>query len=427
MASPTRAAPARPRAAFPGREDGREEETAPANDDAAVPAPSGGPGGGEPTAPRETTPAAGGGVGGGRSTPSPARPGLSAKTGPAGIESARSRPPRIAAVVPAYRCSRQIEAVVRRIGPEVADIVVVDDACPEGTGRRVEALIGADPAFDRVVVLRQEKNTGVGGAALRGMTHARKNGADILVKIDGDGQMAPELLPRFVSPIVAGAADYAKGNRFHAYRLLREMPLPRLVGNGVLSFITKASSGYWNVFDPTNGYVAIAGAVFDELPVARLERRYFFETDLLCELGLLRAAVTDIPMRASYGDETSGLSPIRHILPFFRRHLARLLRRVFYGYFLRDFSVGSLYLLTGLPLLGFGVVFGTRRWIEVQAADITATAGTVMLAALPVILGVVLLLNFVSVDVLMTPREPIHPKLGRTPPGNGPAPAGSRS
>ena len=335
-------------------------------------------------------------------------------------------PPRIAVVVPAYRCSKQIESVIRRIGPEVADIVVVDDACPEGTGSRVEALVGADPAFARVVVLRQDENTGVGGAALRGMTHARRNGADILVKIDGDGQMAPELVPRFVGPIAAGAADYAKGNRFYAYRLLKGMPLPRLLGNGVLSFITKASSGYWNVFDPTNGYVALAGEVFDELPAARLERRYFFETDLLCELGLLRAAVTDIPMRASYGDERSGLSPIRQLFPFLRRHLARFVRRVFYGYFLRDFSIGSLYLLTGLPLLGFGVVFGTRRWIEVRAADLTATAGTVMLAALPVILGVVLLLNFLSVDVLMTPREPIHPKLGRAGAREGPTPAGSR-
>ena len=335
-------------------------------------------------------------------------------------------PPRIAVVVPAWRCSRQIESVLRRIGPEVADIVVVDDACPEGTGSRVEALVGADPAFARVVVLRQEENTGVGGAALRGMTHARRNGADILVKIDGDGQMAPELVPRFVGPIAAGAADYAKGNRFYAYRLLKGMPLPRLLGNGVLSFITKASSGYWNVFDPTNGYVAIAGEVFDELPADRLERRYFFETDLLCELGLLRAAVTDIPMRASYGDERSGLSPIRQLFPFLRRHLARFVRRVFYGYFLRDFSIGSLYLLTGLPLLGFGVVFGARRWIEVRAADLTATAGTVMLAALPVILGVVLLLNFLSVDVLMTPREPIHPKLGRAGPREPPAPPGSR-
>lgn len=349
------------------------------------------------------------------------------EVGPAGTGAPERRPPRVAAVVPAYRCSRQIESVIRRIGPEVADIVVVDDACPEGTGRRVEARVGADPAFARVLVLRQEENTGVGGAVLRGMTHARRNGADILVKIDGDGQMAPELVPRFVGPIAAGAADYAKGNRFYAYRLLKEMPPLRLVGNGLLSFITKASSGYWNVFDPTNGYLAIAGPVFDELPVSRLERRYFFETDLLCELGLLRAAVTDIPMRASYGDERSGLSPIRHILPFLRRHLARLLRRVFYGYFLRDFSIGSLYLLAGLPLLGFGVVFGARRWIEVRAADIAATAGTVMLAALPVILGVVLLLNFVSVDVLMTPREPIHPKLGKADPRERPAPTGSRS
>lgn len=329
---------------------------------------------------------------------------------------------QVAVVIPCYRCADRIEEVVARVGPEAAQVVVVDDACPEGSGNRVEALIAADPRYARVTVLRNGENRGVGGAVLRGMRHARAAGADILVKLDGDGQMAPELAGEFVAPLRSGEADYAKGNRFYAYRLVRDMPAVRLLGNGLLSFLTKLSSGYWNVFDPTNGYLAIAGEVFDELPLDRLDRRYFFETDLLCQLGLLRAVVTDIPMRATYGRESSGLSPLRVSAPFLFRHAARFLRRVFISYFLRDFSAGSLYLLVGLPSLLFGLVFGIWQWTTLSAADLEATAGTVMLAALPVILGVVLLLNFLAFDVMMIPRTPLHPRLGPAgPPAAPPA------
>ena len=121
-------------------------------------------------------------------------------------------------------------------------------------------------------MLYQEDNTGVGGMVLGGMAHVREAGADILVKIDGDGQMAPELVERFVAPIAAGRADYTKGNRFYAWGLARDMPRGRFLGNGALSFLTKLASGYRNVFDPANGHIAISGAAFDELPLDRLRR-----------------------------------------------------------------------------------------------------------------------------------------------------------
>ena len=319
----------------------------------------------------------------------------------------------IAIIVPCYRCLAQIEDVLSRIGPEVTQIVVVDDACPQGTGKHVEAMSATRPHFPRVTVLYQEENAGVGDAVLKGMTYARETGADILVKIDGDGQMAPELVKRFVAPIVTGRADYTKGNRFYAYYLVKDMPLVRMFGNGILSFMTKLSSGYWNVFDPTNGYIAIVGTVFDELPLDKIHPRYFFETDMLCQLGLLRAVVMDIPMRAIYGDESSGLSPIRQIPSFFCRNMARFFRRVIYSYFLRDFSIGSLYLLAGIPLLLFGLIFGFWQWITLSAAGLAASAGTVMLAALPVILGFILVLNFFTTDIMSVPKDPLHPVSGK--------------
>lgn len=316
----------------------------------------------------------------------------------------------IAVVIPCHRCLDHIDGVLARVGPEVTRIVVVDDACPEGTGKHVEGM-----ASPRVTVLYQDENTGVGGAVLRGMAHARAAGAEVLVKIDGDGQMAPELVERFVAPIANGEADYTKGNRFYARRFVRDMPVGRFLGNGTLSFLTKLSSGYWNVFDPTNGYVAISGAVFDELPLDGIHPRYFFETDMLCQLSLVRAVVMDVPMRAVYGGERSGISPIRHVLPFLRGHAARFVHRVTYNYFLRGFEIGSLYLAAGIPMLLFGLIFGIWQWASLSAAGVTASAGTVMLAALPVILGFVLILNFLSVDVMMVPKEPLHPRLRNAP------------
>ena len=314
---------------------------------------------------------------------------------------------QVAVVVPCFRCLDHIEDVLARIGPEVAQIIVVDDACPQSTGKHVEAT-ATDP---RITVLYQDENTGVGGAVLKGMAYAREAGADVLVKVDGDGQMAPELVELFVLPIASGQADYTKGNRFHTYQFVKDMPYGRIIGNGALSFLTKLASGYWDVFDPTNGYVAISGAVFDELPLRKVHPRYFFETDMLCELGLLRAVVIDIPMRAIYGEERSGLSPVREIVPFFWLNTVRFLRRVIYNYFLRDFSIGSIYLLTGVPLFFFGLVFGVWQWVALASAGLSASAGTVMLAALPVILGSVLILNFLAVDVATVPREALHPRL----------------
>ena len=315
--------------------------------------------------------------------------------------------PRVAVVIPCYRVVREVGAVLRKIGPEVHRIYCVDDACPEGSGDHVERTVD-DP---RVQVLRHEVNEGVGGATLTGFREARADGATILVKLDGDGQMDPALLPRFLAPLLAGRADYAKGNRFYDPGSVRGMPLIRLLGNAVLSFVTKLASGYWNVFDPTNGYVALHGAVFDRLPLERISRGYFFESDLLFRLNTVQAVVEDVPMDAVYGDERSGLAPARIGGEFLVKNARNTVLRLLYGYYLRDFGAGSLELLLGSVLLGFGVVFGANRWMYSESTGTPVTAGTVMLAGLPVMLGLQLLLSFLAGDRRRLPVVPLHRRL----------------
>ena len=311
---------------------------------------------------------------------------------------------QIAVVIPCYRVGDAVFDVITAIGPEVGRIYVVDDGCPERTGDRVEAR-RPDP---RVAVLRNPANQGVGGAVLAGYRQALADGCAVVVKLDGDGQMPPALLPRFVRPLLEGMADYTKGNRFYDLRALTGMPWPRLVGNAVLSFMTKASSGYWQVFDPTNGYTAIRAELLRVMPLDKIAKDYFFESDMLFRLNTVRAVVRDIPMEAVYGMEQSNLRITRIIPRFLARHMVNLVKRLFYNYFLRDFQMVSICLVSGVPLFAFGAGFGLWAWAESIGTGVAASAGTVMLATLPIVLAVLLFLLAVALDVHNQPRTPVH-------------------
>jgi dolichol-phosphate mannosyltransferase len=311
---------------------------------------------------------------------------------------------KIAVVVPAYRVREHILGVLGAIGADIDRIYVVDDACPEGSGARVRL----ECTDRRVQVIFREANGGVGAAVMTGYQAAINDGVDIIVKVDGDGQMDPALIDDFVRPIIDGDADYAKGNRFFDVESVRSMPRSRLLGNAALSFMAKMSTGYWNLFDPTNGYTAIHADVVRLLPMHKISSRYFFETDLLFRLNAVSAVVVDVPMVAKYGNEKSNLR-IPFVIPeFMRKHLMNLVKRIFYNYYLRDMSLASVELPIGVLMLLFGGILGAQKWALSLASHSVATAGTVMLAALPVILGFQLVMSFLSFDMNRIPRRPIH-------------------
>lgn len=325
-------------------------------------------------------------------------------------ERRRGEGERIAVVLPCYKSKDHVLGVIEGIGPEPFLIVAVDDACPLGTGRHIRENC-RDP---RVVVVENPSNLGVGGATMHGYRIALERGADIVVKMDSDGQMDPELLPDVVHPVAAGLADYAKGNRFFFVDGLKSMPGVRLFGNAGLSFLTKFATGYWNLFDPTNGYTAIHRLALEALPLDRIDKRYFFESDLLFRLYLAGAVVIDVPMAARYGDEESNLKVRRVVLPFLFKNLRNFAKRVFYRYFLRDLNFGSLELVVGTVLLLFGAIFGIVKWIDSATSGIPATAGQAMLAGLPVLVGVQMILGFFSFDFQAVPRVPLQVILGRS-------------
>lgn len=305
---------------------------------------------------------------------------------------------KISVVIPSYKVKSKILDVLKKIGPEVHTIYVVDDCCPESSGNFVKQ----NCADSRVKILYHSVNQGVGGAVLTGYKKAIDDQMDIVVKIDGDGQMDPQLVPFFTNPITFGHCDYTKGNRFYRIDDVKSMPTMRLIGNTILSFITKASSGYWQIFDPTNGYTAISTQCAANLDLSKISKRYFFESDLLFRLGIIGAQVKDIPMRAIYEDEKSNLRISKILFPFLKGHFVNFSKRIFYDYFLRDFSLASLSLVFGLVLILFGTVFGSYHWYTAVLNHTTASSGTVMLSALPIIVGTQLFLSFINYDISKT-------------------------
>lgn len=316
----------------------------------------------------------------------------------------------IAVVIPAYRAEKSLAAVLAGVPAWVRTVIVVEDGSDDRTLQVAKDCAIAD---SRIQVLTHESNRGVGGAMQTGYLRALEGSADVVVKMDSDGQMDPAFLPYLVLPLALGEADYTKGNRFLRPESLVQMPWPRLLGNAALSFITKLSSGYWTIMDPTNGYTAISREALLAINLGALDDGYFFESSLLSELGLARAVVRDVSMPSRYGEEESQLSVVSALMTFGPKHVARFGRRLITRYFVADFSAASLLIAAGLPLTLFGVIFGLSSWQAGAAIDRPATAGTVMLAAFTTAGGLYCLVQAMVYDILAAPQRPITiPRLG---------------
>jgi len=307
---------------------------------------------------------------------------------------------KIVVVIPAYNVEDTIVKVIMGIPKSVETIIVVNDASNDETSNRVKSV-----KDNRVTLINHNKNMGVGGALLSGYSYALGLGADVVVKLDGDDQMDPKFIPGLVEPILYGQADYTKGNRFLHPVALKKMPIGRKISNLGLTFLSKIASGYWNIFDPANGYTAIAATKLASLDPQKIARSYFFETSMLCELRKINAVVMDISMPAIYQNERSSVKVPREIFVFSTNLIARIFDRLFSRYFLYDFTAVSLYLLIGILLCLFGGIWGLVKWYDSMQSGIPATTGTVLIAVLPIILGFQLLIQAISLDISDVPTK----------------------
>lgn len=300
---------------------------------------------------------------------------------------------RIAVVVPAYKEEALIASTIASMPALVDYIIVVDDCSPDATGR-----CAREAADGRTEVIELPANLGVGGAVLAGHRRALELGADVSVVMAGDGQMDPDYLPQLLDPIVAGHVRFTKANRFYGRGSFAGMPTTRVLGNIALSFLTKASSGYWNLFDPQNGYTAIHREALERLPFDLVARRYDFENDLLIQLNILRVPARDVPVPARYGTEVSGMN-LASVGP---RIAGRLFRgfwtRIWWKYVLQSFSPVALLLFAGLGLSAFGALVGV--WVLWQTlGPPVASPGSVILCVAPLLSGIHMLLFAMLLDI----------------------------
>ena len=309
---------------------------------------------------------------------------------------------KIAVVIPCYNVERHIAGVVDSLPSEVDTVIAIDDRSTDNTGLVLEQLAAKNV---RLTCIRHDTNQGVGGAMITGYRKALELGAEIVIKIDGDGQMDPRDIPALIQPLLQGTADFTKGNRFRDLSALRRMPVIRRIGNLGLSFLIKAASGYWNIFDPSNGFTAIRHEILRDVPLDKIDLRYFFESSMLIQLYHLNAVVRDVPMKARYGDEVSGLSITRTLFEFPPKLLIAFIKRIILRYFLFDFNIASVYILAGLPLFLLGGIYGLVKYVQYASSHVPAPTGTVVIPVLLIMLGFQLLLSAVQYDMTNFPRK----------------------
>jgi glycosyltransferase involved in cell wall biosynthesis len=305
---------------------------------------------------------------------------------------------RVAAVVPAHNEQNLVAKTVTTM-PELVDlIVVVDDASTDQTAKR--AVDTGDP---RLILISHEANTGVGGAIADGHQAALDEGADVCVVMAGDAQMDPAYLPALLDPIADEGYGFVKANRFHSRNALAGMPKTRLVGSVLLSFGTKLASGYWHLFDPQNGYTAVSRLALSRIDLSKVARGYSFENDMLIWLCIANVRAKDVAVPAVYGEEVSGMRMSKVIPELCRLLFVGFWRRIFLKYVLMSFSPIALMLFTGLLLCFAGAAAGIWA-IAVTPSHSAPTAGTVLLSAAPILVGINMLVHALTLDIQQSPQ-----------------------
>ena len=311
-----------------------------------------------------------------------------------------------AIVITYYNASAKITEVIKAIPDFINYVIIVDDCSKEPLPK--DEILFFKNAFTDIVFLKNPVNYGVGGATKSGFLKAMELEVDIVIKIDADNQMDLKFLPVMINSLISNEADYVKGNRFRDLKALKKMPFVRRFGNLILSFLIKISTGYWNVFDPTNGYFALKANVLKQIDFDKISNRYFFETSLIAELYYLDIRIKDITMPAIYNDEKSNMKVWQMPLLFSWNLLKLFIKRIVKQYFLYDFNIGSIYILFGFPLFIFGVSYGVFNWIYYSTKHILTPTGTIMLVTLSIILGFQLLLQAIQYDIINSPKVKNH-------------------
>ena len=303
---------------------------------------------------------------------------------------------RVAAVVPCFKANlKTLERIVKELIEVVDFVVVIDDACPNFAGNYIDSQFSSDD----VRVIWNQENLGVGGATKKGYEYVLSQlNCEVVVKLDCDGQMMPEEVQRLVNPLLSGESDVVKANRYYDFEQILKIPKVRLIGNLILSFFAKASTGYWEIFDPNNGFFAITTAALKKLPLHKISNDYFFESDFLFRSGLEQFIIQEVKIPPIYKGEESALNPLQEIPKFFKKHLINIFKRCFYQYFLFDFNPGSLALLLSVCFMSFSFLWAIILIVKGYSTGSYAGSGDVSLFIISTMVGMQFLIAFINYD-----------------------------
>lgn len=312
------------------------------------------------------------------------------------------RSKKIALVIPAYREEKLIRPTLLGVPALFDRVYVVDDCSPDKMGAVVQELAKSD---SRIVYLRHETNQGPGGAIITGYLKAAEDGCDITVVVGGDNQMLLEEAPRFLDPIVDEKADYVKGNRFQSGRLedtLSKMPTIRLVGNWIITGLTKIASGAYKVMDVVDGYTAISKSAIDSVDWSRAWKKYGYPMDFLIRLNAYGFRTIDVPRTAIYlpGERQSQIKGFRYAVSVSPMLVKGFFWRLKFKYLYRDFHPLALFYYLSFFLLGLGLLFGGMLIANKLFFDGAAVTGArSMLASLFLLTGLQLFLFAMLFDM----------------------------
>ena len=282
----------------------------------------------------------------------------------------------VGVVVPAYNEEGFVGEVIETMPEYVDRVYVIDDGSTDGTWSEIDAAAekandeygngqaalaatdGGSPFETRVVPIRHERNRGVGAALKTGYLAALEDELDVTAVMGGDGQMDPDILARFLDPIIDGKADYTKGNRLLYKEFRQGMPKWRFLGNAILTFLTKIASGYWKMMDPQNGYTAISHHALENVGIESMYEYYGYCNDLLVRLNAKGMRVADVAMPAVYGDEESSIRYATYIRKVSSLLLRDFLWRLKVRYLVLDFHPLALFYVIGAVTALLGTAGG---------------------------------------------------------------------
>jgi len=290
-----------------------------------------------------------------------------------------------------------ITQTIKKIPEYIDHIIAVNDASTDNT---IGVLKKLKKQYSKLIIVDNKVNQGVGGALIAGYDYAIKNTkATAIGIVAGDDQFDSSYLKAMLDDFIDQSADYVKASRFFHREAFKTMPKYRQFGNIFISLLTKFSTGYYSITDITNGCGWLRREIIEKVDFSIVEKRYDYETSMLTALSIVNAKVIDHAVPAHYGDEKSTIK----LIPTAWRNLKAVWkgfwRRIYYKYVLYGFHPVALFLFTGMFFLIISLLLAIFLLYVKLFAHQSPTAGSVMLAVLPFILGIQLTLTALTIDV----------------------------